>query len=167
MRRPDLLLSKMSAIVLVATLASSMWLWAREVLAERPTAGPVPFRLAHPAKPLIILETTVEGQGPFRFVLDTGASLTIISPELAQTLDITLEQPQVGLGAGGGVEVRIGTVRSVSIGETRQENVKVGVMDLRGIAAAVGSEIDGIIGYNFLSNYRVMIDYPRLAVSFE
>jgi predicted aspartyl protease len=167
MARQDRLLSKMSAIVLVTTVASSMWLWAKEEVAKRPTAGPVPFRLAHPNKPLIILETTVEAQGPFRFVLDTGASLTIISPELAETLDITLEQPQAGLGAGGGVEVRIGTVRSVSIGETRQENVRVGVMDLKGIAAAVGSEIDGIIGYNFLSNYRVTIDYPRLEVSFE
>jgi predicted aspartyl protease len=136
---------------------------------KRSIGKPVTFKLAKPDKPLIILETIVNEAGPFRFVLDTGASGTIISPELAKKLGIqpNKDEPRKGAGAGGVVEVRGAMVKSFGVGETKLENLTVGIMDLAGLRKAIETEIDGIIGYNFLVKFRVTIDYPKQTVTFE
>jgi len=128
---------------------------------------PVPFRLAKPDKPLIVLETMVNGDGPFQFILDTGAGLTMISPELAEKLEVSRDEAQTAIGAGGSVQVHFGTVKSLAIGDTRLEMLKVGIMDLTGIEKAIETDVDGIVGYNFLSKFRVSIDYPQENVTFE
>jgi predicted aspartyl protease len=127
----------------------------------------VPFKLAKPDKPLILLDTTVNGKGPSRFVLDTGAGLTMIAPELAKRLEIPRDQARKAVGAGGSVAVHFGIVKTLAIGQTRLKGLKVGIMDLSGISKAIGTDIDGIVGYNFLSKFRVLIDYPRQTVTFE
>jgi predicted aspartyl protease len=49
----------------------------------------VTFKLAGAHAPLILVPTFVNGQGPYDFVLDTGASATLLSPELAERLGLT------------------------------------------------------------------------------
>jgi predicted aspartyl protease len=130
---------------------------------------PVSFKLAKPDKPLILLETMVNGKGPFRFVLDTGAGGTIISPELAKKLDIKSEKRdgERAVGAGGNLDIQFGSLKSLAIGETQVKNLNVGIMDLTGISKAIETDIDGIVGYNFLTKFRVTIDYPKSTVTFE
>jgi predicted aspartyl protease len=133
----------------------------RSTQAEEPgksATKPVPFRLAKPDKPLILLEATVTGKGPYRFVLDTGAGLTMISPQLAKRAGVPRDEAQKAVGAGGSVEVHFGTVKSLAIGEIRIQGLRVGIMDLAGISKAIETDIDGIVGYNFLSKFRVTID---------
>jgi predicted aspartyl protease len=137
---------------------------------KKAAAKLVPFKLAKPDKPLILLETMVNGKGPFRFVLDTGAGVTIISPGLAKKLNIKphkRKKPDKATGAGGTMQIQFGTVKSLKVGEARLERLKVGIMDLSGIGKAIETEIDGIIGYNFLKKFRVTIDYPKQTVTFE
>jgi predicted aspartyl protease len=143
------------------------------ILAKGDPVGPVkpvPFKLAKPDKPLLLLETTVNGKGPFRFVLDTGAGGTIVSPELAKKLNIkpdNPEKPEQATGAGGTLKVHAGTLKSFKVGEKELRDLKVGIMDLSGISKAIETDIDGIIGYNFLKGFRVTIDYPKQTVTFE
>jgi hypothetical protein len=33
------------------------------------------------------------------------------------------------------------------------------------LSNAVGAKLDGIVGYNFLRNYKVVIDYPNQLLS--
>jgi hypothetical protein len=51
---------------------------------------------------LILLEAPVNGNGAYRFVFDTGAGLTMISPGLAQKLDVRRDEAQTAVGAGRG-----------------------------------------------------------------
>src|SRR5438270_2418994 len=44
----------------------------------------VKFKLAHPAKPLILVPAMLNGEGPYIFAVDTGASTTVLSPEVAE-----------------------------------------------------------------------------------
>jgi predicted aspartyl protease len=154
-------------ILVVGALISDSGQRAPAQEPKKSTTKPVPFKLAKPDKPLILLETMVHDRGPYRFVLDTGAGLTIISPDLANKLDVKRAEAQKAVGAGGSVAVNFGVVKSLAVGETRLEGLKVGIMDLRGISSAIETDIDGIIGYNFLKQFRVSIDYPKQTVTFE
>ena len=63
-------------------------------------ANEVKFKISDPASPLVIVPTYVNGQGPFGFILDTGASMTMLSTELARQLRISGGEVKEGVGAG-------------------------------------------------------------------
>jgi clan AA aspartic protease (TIGR02281 family) len=129
----------------------------------------VPFRLAdEKKKPLIFIEVWVNNQGPFSFVVDTGATITVLSPETAQKvgLDLSSGAKDTGHGAGGQVQVSLVSLESLRIGETEIKDLKAAIMDLTNLKQVLGY-LDGVIGYNFLSKFRVIIDYPKRVISFE
>jgi predicted aspartyl protease len=119
----------------------------------------VPAQLASGGYPVMLVKVRVNGRGPYAFLVDTGATVTIVSATLAKNLRLTpLPVAVQGIGAGGSFSTRA-YVASVAVGETHQDRVVVGTFDLTQINAAVGS-IDGLLGYDFLKYYRVTIDYP-------
>jgi predicted aspartyl protease len=119
----------------------------------------VPAQLASGGYPVMLVKARVNGRGPYAFLVDTGATVTIVSATLAKNLRLTpLPVAVQGIGAGGSFSTRAYTA-SVAVGETHQDRVVVGTFDLTQINAAVGS-IDGLLGYDFLKYYRVTIDYP-------
>jgi len=121
----------------------------------------VPIRLASPAKPLILVDVHANGRGPFQFAIDTGTSTTAMAPELAKQLGV--ESSPVGAGTTGGapVDFSAGTLQSFQLGGAKIDNMAVVVADFfTMLNAAIGANLDGIVGYNFLRNYKVAIDYP-------
>ena len=127
----------------------------------------VKFRLAGGTQPLILLPVRVNGQGPFDFILDTGAGTSLLSTELAKQLDVKILGSKEGHSAGGKVSVSLGKVDSLTLGETKLEGVEVGVVDLAHIGRAVGAKLDGDLGYNFLKHFRVTIDYRDFELRLE
>ena len=121
----------------------------------------IPIRLASPAKPLILVDVHANGRGPFQFAIDTGTSTTAIAPELAKQLGV--ESSPVGPGTTGGasVDFSAGSLPSFQLGGAKIDNMAVVVADFfTMLNAAIGAKLDGIVGYNFLRNYKVVIDYP-------
>jgi hypothetical protein len=49
-----------------------------------PKSAKVKFRLAGDAQPLILLPVQVNGDGPFEFILDTGAGTSLLSSDLVK-----------------------------------------------------------------------------------
>jgi len=117
------------------------------------------FRLAGGAQPLILLPVQVNDRGPFDFILDTGAGTSLLSTEVAKELDIKVIGLKEGQSAGGEVSVSLAKVDSLTVAETKLEDVDVGIVDLGHIAKTIGARIDGDLGYNFLKHFRVTIDY--------
>jgi predicted aspartyl protease len=121
----------------------------------------LPIRLASPAKPLILVDVHANGRGPFQFAIDTGTSTTAIAPELAKQLGV--QSSPVGAGTTGGapVDFSAGVLQSFQLGGAKIDNMAVVVADFfEMLSAAIGAKLDGIVGYNFLRNYKVAIDYP-------
>ena len=115
----------------------------------------------------ILLQTEVNGAGPFRFLLDTGASSSVISPALAAKLDLqgTAIDALSVLGSQGAQMVTLDTLKAA--GEI-QHGIEAAVIDIfEYTSEAAGIQIDGIVGYSFLRNYSIVIDYPqqRLALT--
>jgi predicted aspartyl protease len=127
----------------------------------RSAKAEVPIRLASPAKPLILVDVHANGRGPFQFAIDTGTSTTAIAPELAKHLGV--ESSPVGAGTTGGasVDFSAGVLQSFQLGGAKIDNMAVVVADFfTMLNPAIGVKLDGIVGYNFLRNYKVVIDYP-------
>jgi len=121
----------------------------------------IPMRLASPAKPLVLVDVYANGGGPFQFAIDTGTSTTAVAPEVARQLGI--EGSPIGPLTTGGSQVSVtaGNLKSFQIGGARIDDLVVVVADFFGmLSQAVGAKLDGIVGYNFLRNFRVVMDYP-------
>jgi predicted aspartyl protease len=126
------------------------------------TRSEVAFRLAAPTKPLVMIPAFVNGQGPFAFALDTGASTSVISPAVALALGIERGAGTAMTGGGGMLQATIGRVASLAVGSATAADVAVVVSDfVEQIGQAVGGKVDGVVGYNFLRRFRVTIDYPN------
>ena len=98
------------------------------------------------------VEVMVNGAGPFRFIVDSGATRTVVSRRLAMLLAL----PEAGTV----------TLHSVG-GESQVSTVKIGALMLTGlppqpIVAPVLEEEDlgaaGILGIDALANKKVVID---------
>jgi predicted aspartyl protease len=127
--------------------------------------GLIPLKLASPSKPLVLVPALVNDQGPFQFAVDTGASRTMLSSELAARLAIETTDDGPVTGGGGQIKMLAGSVRSLVVGEAIVRDLAIGAGDFIGmLSVAVGAKLDGIIGYNFLSQFMVTIDYPRSAL---
>jgi len=128
----------------------------------------VPLRLARPDHPIILVDVLINAMETYQFMLDTGASQTIVSPRLAQRMGMPDAQADSLIGVGGVTQSSVGTLRSLSVGEASLKNSKVIVADIFSqLGQALGDAMDGILGFNFLSRFKVVIDYPNQKLGFE
>jgi predicted aspartyl protease len=132
-----------------------------------PGSAKAKFRLAGGAQPLILLPVEVNGEGPFEFILDTGAGTSLLSSELGQKLGIRVIGSKEGQSAGGAVSVSLARVSSLAVTSAKLNDVDVGLVDLSHIGKIVGAKIDGDLGYNFLKHFRVTLDYRRNEIRFD
>lgn len=124
-------------------------------------ANEVKFKISDPARPFVLVPAYVNGQGPFEFILDTGASMTMLSTELAKQLRISGGKVEEGMGAGGKMTILVTKAQSLSVGVHEQKDIQVGVMDFAvALGKQCGGDTKGIIGFNYLKNYAVTVDYP-------
>lgn len=128
----------------------------------------IDFKLAGPARPLILLPAFVSNRGPYQFALDTGASKTVLAPEVARGLEIQNPQPEEITGVGGKIPGTRGEIASLQIGSHKRSNVTVVVTDmLTTLSQVVQARLDGIVGYTFLKTFKVTIDYPNAMLRLE
>jgi predicted aspartyl protease len=122
----------------------------------------IAMRLASPAKPLILVDVHANGHGPFQFAIDTGTSTTAITPELAKELGVVSTPIGPATTGGAHIDVTAGMLQSFQVGGAKVDNMSVMVADFFAmLSQAIGAKLDGIVGYNFLRNYKVVIDYPN------
>jgi len=132
-----------------------------------PKSAKVKFRLAGGAQPLILLPVQVNGDGPFKFILDTGAGTSLLSSDLAKKLNLKIISTKEGQSAGGKISVSLAKVDSLALGQAKLDDLDVGIVDLSHIGKAIGTRIDGDVGYNFLKHFRIAIDYHDCEIRFD
>ena len=78
---------------------------------------------------LVLVPAYVNDKGPYDFILDTGAGISLVSPRLAGHLGIAATGSEERFGAGGKVKVSLGKIESLAIGEARLELDQVRISD--------------------------------------
>jgi uncharacterized protein len=117
----------------------------------------------------MLVQTSIDDQGPFSLIVDTGSDELVLTPPVARRLGLTLRSAGSATGAGSGSTPIFQThVAGFALGSLRITNVPAAVLDLSAIARAFGfPRLDGVIGYTILQKYRmeVDVDNQRLTLS--
>jgi predicted aspartyl protease len=123
--------------------------------------GAIHFRIS-PSRPLLMVDAEVNGAGPFNFVLDTGASFCVITPDTAVAAGIRpAGKGPTAIGAGGRLKAGLAKLKTFRLGAHTAKNLGVAVLGLDDIEKQLGVKVAGLIGYNYLKNYVVTLDYPQ------
>jgi predicted aspartyl protease len=102
---------------------------------------------------------TVQGTGPYRFLVDTGADRTAISRDLVRRLK---------LSAGGDASLHsvagVSTVATATVSELQLTHRKVDVVDAPVLESA-NMGADGILGVDSLRSQRIVFDFEGQTMS--
>lgn len=105
------------------------------------------------------VDVSVGGNGPYRFLVDTGAERTVISRQLAQRLKL-----ESGKAATLHSVIGVNPVETVFIPRLQVSNSLISVVDAPALEAAnIGA--DGMLGIDSLRSQRVMFDFKAQTMS--
>jgi clan AA aspartic protease (TIGR02281 family) len=102
------------------------------------------------------VRATVNGALRGTFLIDTGASLCVLSPEFARRANARQVVGHVDLRTANGIiRAPLVRLRMLEIGDVRARGVEAVVH------AAAAAPIDGVLGLNFLNQFAYAIDPKR------
>jgi len=113
---------------------------------------------------LVVVPVMVNSHGPYKFLLDTGASDTILSSAVADKLKLTKGHSRLLISPGGKVPVTVRPLNSFQVGAARLEDLTIAVGNF-GLMQAL--HVDGILGGDYLRRFKVSIDYDNQLVNIE
>lgn len=117
-------------------------------------------------------EVSLEGfDKPHNFIIDTAASITVVSEKLSQEeqlLDLLQPTKMRVFGAAGVTEnVSLVQLPRVGLGLSKLEKINAAVLDLEPVNETAGFKQSGIIGGNFLRHFRIYFDFARGSLRLE
>ena len=117
-------------------------------------------------------EVSFDGlEKPVNFIIDTGASITVVSKALAARAGFE-RYAQTGFikvyGAAGLADnLQTILLPRIALGPQAWQNIYAAVLDMEAINETAGFEQTGIIGGNILRRYRVTFDFARGAIRLD
>jgi tetratricopeptide (TPR) repeat protein len=117
-------------------------------------------------------EVRLEGiEKPFNFIIDTGATVSVVAEKLAALDELSGYVQASNLrvfGAAGIAEnVKVLVLPRIVIGTFQQERLNTAVLDLEPVNETAGFQQNGILGGNFLSHFRISFDFQRGVIRLE
>jgi hypothetical protein len=100
------------------------------------------------------------------YVLDTGAGMTVLNTSFAEELGLPLEGGMKGQGAGGTVEASFTTSPPFRMKGIEFQEQTVAVIEMSELMRRIGLDVDGILGFGFLSRFVTKVDFANELLSF-
>jgi tetratricopeptide (TPR) repeat protein len=117
------------------------------------------------------LNVMVNGKGPLRLVVDTGASLSVLSEGAAAKLGV---KPVArggharAVGGNGSFPIVYGLLDSMTLGDVRIEAIPVYIRTVHHAEDTPAHErADGYIGLSMLANYQITLDYQKREMTLD
>lgn len=140
--------------------------WITQSDPELPTAEIPPGPLYAASTTLdgigrIVAPVMIDGQGPFRFILDTGATQSVITTRLATQLglDYSVERTLTLNGVTGSTLVPTVNVTTFSTGDLLQQSLTLPMLD------NVMGGAEGILGVHGFAGQRITVDFVNDFIS--
>lgn len=128
------------------------------------TASTIHFR--SPRGFSIVVPVYVNGNGPFRFLLDIGSTITVVDPELLRSLGLHVIGSSPMTTLAGRTTIPLAVARTVSVGPLTESNVELVAQNLAGLRK-LDSRIRGVLGENALKNADFLIDYRKRTIEID
>jgi predicted aspartyl protease len=101
----------------------------------------------------MLAPVTINGRGPFNFLMDTGANVSCVSNQLASKLNLTRVDPvRVHTVVGARQRPRV-MIDHLQVGARSRRNVKAPSLPI------TGATIDGILGVDWLKGQRLVLGF--------
>src|SRR5215470_11756403 len=126
---------------------------------QQPPPAPIPTKASIPFEKqgqVVIVEATLNKKTAAKFIVDTGASYTMISSATAKELSIDAgqnNQPVTFQTANGMIQAPLVSLQSITVGGMEINNLTAAVHDV-----VPDGKVFGLLGLNFLGNFRMEID---------
>ncbi|HEY6118461.1 MAG TPA: aspartyl protease family protein [Pyrinomonadaceae bacterium] len=117
-------------------------------------------------------EVGLEGfEKPLNFIIDTGASVSVVSQKLAEldTITSNMQSSKMRVFGAAGITENVDTVLlpKVILGTIVRERISAAVLDMEPVNETAGFAQNGILGGNFLRHFRVSFDFTRGVIRLE
>ena len=136
---------------------------------KKPPDVVIPFEMTlH----LVIVDAALPGGARAKIALDSGAGAGLISPEALNKVSSALVKDgrqDTLMGAGGSMKViETKFLEGLSVGGISRDDYPMAVSDISHINTLSGENvhIDGLLGLNFFSDYRITLDYKKHKISY-
>ncbi|HYV46515.1 MAG TPA: aspartyl protease family protein [Myxococcaceae bacterium] len=130
---------------------------------KSPVTLPLQLTQNHPYAPF-----TLNGKGPVSFLVDTGATRGVLDSERAAQLGLQGQGKEVLRGAGAGQIESITVAKPVyGIGPVQVPGAALSTAPLKALSLREGRSMEGILGYEVLSQFVVEFDYAGNALRFH
>jgi predicted aspartyl protease len=143
--------SQLTTVVLLAAIGGGSMYGAETASGNRGAAVTLPL---HRAGHTLVLETVyLNGQGPFRMMVDTGNASSLIRPQVAQKLGARAAYSVEQVTSAGVRRLPVMVIDQLTIGPAidRQIEAMVGAVAMDGV--------DGVLGQSWLVRHDYLLDY--------
>lgn len=119
---------------------------------------PFEYRNGH-----ILIPAFINGSKKVIFILDSGASANILNTGVVDKLNLEISGTIPSIGIGGFEDVSLVIPDSINIGSLTLYNQIAGKLDLSMLSKAfnLDEELGGLLGYDFISRFPILIDYDN------
>ena len=114
---------------------------------------------------LIVVRGSIGPLKDLNFLLDTGATPSVLAPRLKEKLHLTTAPIDIAV-LKGSVKGETATVPSLQFGPIRKDNVAVLIQDLSFLQKGLPVRLDGIVGLDVLGQSTFVIDYTAHEIRF-
>ena len=97
----------------------------------------------------------INGAGPFRFVVDTGADRTVLATDVAQSLGLAEGRQVMVEGIIRSVPANTVAIGKISVGRVQREELRLPILP-RSLLGA-----DGYLGLDVIMGHRVTLDFEN------
>lgn len=109
----------------------------------------------------LTIEATVNGAGPYRFVVDTASEQTALSEDVATALGLEHSAPVTVSGIARSVTAPTVRVKELVVGPFRHRSLRLPILP----RAFMGA--DGYLGLDIIGNSRVVFDFKNRKLTME
>ena len=112
---------------------------------------------------LVVVPVSVNGQGPFEFLLDTGTNTTLLDAELAKQLKLKPVGRKLLRTLTGSEAVPRYSLGAVTLGTHSISSLEALAQEMKELHA-LDSRIRGVLGLDFLLGFSFLLDYRHRRV---
>jgi len=102
-----------------------------------------------------VVQVSINGTGPYNFILDTGSNVTIIRSELIRKLNLSGGSPVPIVTATAETSGQRMIIESMAVAGLAVEHLEINALDR---VPVLNGHVQGILGENFLKNFDILID---------